>query len=128
MRLGTSGLLTELQERENRLKLKMSAESSTLAAVLGVSYEHVPNERTQHAFRKLGVFGGKPNSFSIEAASGIWEMELRDAQKTMVMLVNRALVEVIDIDNRRYALHAVLADYAASLLDQSDEENLGISP
>jgi tetratricopeptide (TPR) repeat protein len=122
--LGTSGFLHELQEREKRLKLKLSDESSTLDALFGLSYEHLPSDRTQRAFRQLGVFGGKPNTFSIEAASAIWEMELRDTQKTLGTLVKRALIEVMDIDNHRYAPHALLADYAASLLDQSKEEKL----
>jgi tetratricopeptide (TPR) repeat protein len=114
--LGTSGFLNELQESAKRLNIP------TLTALFGVSYEHLPNEEVQRAFRKLGAFGGKPNSFSIEAASAIWETELRNTEKTIVTLVSRALVELVG--DRRYALHPLLADYSASLLDQSKEEKL----
>jgi tetratricopeptide (TPR) repeat protein len=82
----------------------------------------LPDETTKRAFRLLGVFGGKPLTFSLEAAAAMWGMEFRPAQKTMVVLVGRALVE--PVDGGRYTLHTTLADFAESLLQEHDEAAL----
>lgn len=94
--LGVAGALSELKDRETRLKLAgaekrpgLSEASPSLRAILAMSYDHLPNEETKRAFRLLGVFGGKPLTFSLEAAA-MWGMELRPAQKIMVALVGHA--------------------------------------
>ncbi len=124
--LGVAGALSELKDREARLQLAGAEKRSGLAtaepslrAILAMSYERLPDEATKRAFRLLGVFGGKPLTFSIEAAAAVWGMELRPAQKTMVALVGRALVE--PADSGRYTLHTTLADFAESLLEEHGE-------
>ena len=119
--LGVSGILEELRDKQKRLE--MSSESHSLAAILKTSYDCLPSELHQRVFRLLGIFtiGGKSVSFSAEAASAISGLDLRSLQKAMVILVSRALVEAAG--EGRYVLHSVLADYAATLLDSS-EENL----
>jgi len=126
--LGVAGALSELKDREARLKMAgaervgLPTDELSLRAILAMSYDRLPDEATKRAFRLLGVFGGKPLTFSIEAAAAIWEMELRPAQKTMVVLVGRALVE--PVDGGRYTLHTTLADFAESLLEEHDEATL----
>jgi tetratricopeptide (TPR) repeat protein len=123
--LGVAGALSELKDREARLKLAgaeragLATDELSLRAILAMSYDRLPDEATKRAFRLLGVFGGKPLTFSIEAAAAVWGMELRPAQKTMVALVGRALVE--PVEGGRYALHTTLADFAESLLEIRSE-------
>jgi tetratricopeptide (TPR) repeat protein len=124
--LGVAGALSELKDREARLKLVgaekragLATTEPSLRAILAMSYDRLPDEATKRAFRLLGVFGGKPLTFSIEAAVAVWGMELRPAQKTMLALVGRALVE--PVDGGRYTLHTTLADFAESLLEEHGE-------
>ncbi|MCI0690628.1 tetratricopeptide repeat protein [candidate division KSB1 bacterium] len=124
--LGVAGALSELKDREARLKLAgaekrpgLATTEPSLRAILAMSYDRLPDEATKRAFRLLGVFGGKPLTFSIEAAAAMWGTELRPAQKTMVALVGRALVE--PVDGGRYNLHTTLADFAESLLEKQGQ-------
>ncbi len=126
--LGVAGALSELKDREARLKLAgaeragLATDELSLRAILAMSYDRLPDEATKRTFRLLGVFGGKPLTFSVEAAAAIWGMELRPAQKTMVALVGRALVE--PVESGRYTLHTTLADFAESLLEEHGEAAL----
>ena len=127
--LGVAGALSELKDREARLKLAgaekragLATTEPSLRAILAMSYDRLPDEATKRAFRLLGVFGGKPLTFSVEAAAAVWGLELRPAQKTMVALVGRALVE--PVESGRYTLHTTLADFAESLLEENGEEVL----
>ncbi len=127
--LGVAGALSELKDREARLKLAgaekragLATTEPSLGAILAMSYDRLPDEATKGAFRLLGVFGGKPLTFSLEAAAAIWGMEFRPAQKAMVALVGRALVEPVDAG--RYTLHTTLADFAESLLEEHREATL----
>jgi hypothetical protein len=127
--LGVAGALSELKDREARLKLAgaekragLQTTEPSLRAILAMSYARLPDEATKRAFYLLGVFGGKPLTFSVEAATAIWGMELRPAQKIMVALVSRALVE--PVDGGRYTLHTTLADFAESLLEEHGETTL----
>jgi tetratricopeptide (TPR) repeat protein len=126
--LGVAGALSELKDREARLKLAgaeragLATTELSLRAILAMSYDRLPDDATKRAFRLLGVFGGKPLTFSIEAAAAVWGMELRPAQKMMVALVGRALVE--PVDGGRYTLHTTLADFAESLLEEHSEAAL----
>jgi tetratricopeptide (TPR) repeat protein len=126
--LGVAGALSELKDREARLKLAgaeragLATDELSLRAILAMSYDRLPDEATKRAFRLLGVFSGKPLTFSIEAAAAMWGLELRPAQKTMVALVGRALVE--PVDGGRYTLHTTLADFAESLLEEHGEAAL----
>jgi tetratricopeptide (TPR) repeat protein len=127
--LGIAGALSELKDREARLQMAgaekragLATAEPSLRAILAMSYERLPDEATKRAFRLLGVFGGKPLTFSVEAAAAVWGMELRPAQKAMVALVSRALVE--PVESGRYTLHTTLADFAESLLDEHGEAAL----
>jgi tetratricopeptide (TPR) repeat protein len=124
--LGVAGALSELKDREARLKLAgaekragLATAEPSLRAILAMSYDRLPDETTKRAFRLLGVFSGKPLTFSIEAAAAVWGMELRPAQKIMVALVGRALVE--PVEGGRYTLHTTLSDFAESLLEEHGE-------
>jgi len=126
--LGVAGALSELKDREARLKLAgaeragLAIDEPSLRAILAMSYDRLLDDATKRAFRLLGVFGGKPLTFSIEAAAAVWGTELRPAQKIMVALVGRALVE--PVDGGRYTLHTTLADFAESLLEEHGEAAL----
>ena len=127
--MGVAGALGELKkEREARLGLTgaekrpgLAAAELSLRAVLGISYERLPDEATKRAFRFLGAFGPSPLTFSLEGATAIWGMEDRPAQKTLAALVGRALVE--PMEGGRYSLHTTLADFAESLLEEQNEAN-----
>jgi tetratricopeptide (TPR) repeat protein len=127
--LGIAGALSELKDREARLQLAgaekragLATTEPSLRAILAMSYDRLPDEVTKRAFRLLGVFGGKPLTFSVEAAAAVWGIELRPAQKTMSALFGRALVE--PVQSGRYTLHTTLADFAESLLEEHNEAAL----
>jgi hypothetical protein len=68
--LGVAGALSELKDREARLKLAgaekragLATAEPSLRAILAMSYDRLPDEATKRAFRLLGVFGGKPLTF-----------------------------------------------------------------
>ena len=124
--IGVAGALGELKQSEARLRLTgaerrrgLAAAEPSLRAVLGMSYDRLPDEATKRAFRFLGTFGPSPLTFSLEGATAVWGMEDRPAQKTLAALVGRALVE--PMEGGRYSLHTTLADFAESLLEQQDE-------
>lgn len=117
-----SNILTELKEKEKVLSMALEQQSQSLDAVLGVSYEHLPDEVSRRIFCSLGVFGGRPNTFSLEAAAAICGIDGRPLQKAMVVLVNRGLVNVIG--NGRYWLHSILAEYASNLLSGEEISRL----
>lgn len=116
--VGIQGILTELQAREKRLE--MSARSQSLEAVLKMSYKWLTEEIYRKGFRLLGIFGGKPNTFSLIAAAVVCGIDLDTMRKVIVYLVNRALVEVAG--EGRYALHALVADFALCLLGEDENK------
>jgi len=111
-------ILAELQNRDSLLKLSGIHDGtfSSLQAILGLSYDTLPNKACKHAFRSLGVFGS--TSFSDEAVQALWKMKKKQTDAIMLHLINRALVES-DAVNARYLLHAVLAKFAESKLEPS---------
>lgn len=117
--LGVSGILAELRNRDKRLE--MASESRSISAILRTSYDHLPTEISKRVFRLMGIFivGGKPVAFSADAAAVVCELELRSLQKAVVNLVSRELVNVTK--DGRYILHTVLVDYAATLMEDSEE-------
>jgi tetratricopeptide (TPR) repeat protein len=114
--VGVQGILNELQAREKRLG--MSSESRSLEGVLALSYKWLSEETSRYAFRLLGVFGGRPNTFSLSAAAAVCGVDVNSMRKIMVHLVNRALVEVAG--EGRYTLHALVADYATNIMSESE--------
>jgi tetratricopeptide (TPR) repeat protein len=122
-----SMVLADLQDREARLRMSTpdnllaeKAEENSLRAVLQVSYERLPDEASKLAFRLLGVFDYQPAVFDRSAANALWGLPLSQAQKTILILASRAMLE--PVGRGRYTLHAVLADYAASLLLSSGSD------
>jgi tetratricopeptide (TPR) repeat protein len=123
---GVATALSQLKDREARLKLAgtekrlgLATTKHSLRAILAMSYESLPEEATKRAFRLLGVFGGKPITFSFEAAAAVWGMEFLAADDVITSLVGRALVE--PVESGRYTLHTTLADFAESLLEEYGE-------
>lgn len=114
--MGVQGILNELQAREKRLG--MSSESRSLETVLAMSYKSLSEEPYRYAFRLLGVFGGRPNTFSLSAAAEVCDFNVNLMRKIMVYLINRALVEVAG--EGCYTLHALVADYATNLMSESE--------
>ncbi len=124
--LGTTSLLEDLKNREERLALEGSEARQgmpqgriSLRTVFAMSYDHLLEDSWRKAFRLLAVIGGAPNTFSFGMAIAIWELDKRTAQKIMVKLVNQALVEARGAG--RFALHQTMHDYAYSLLEESEE-------
>jgi NB-ARC domain len=115
-------LLEELNERrqarlamlqdEGRLGIDESAVS--LQAILGLSVERldvVDRER----FAILSVLGGDPLTWDLDQAAAVWACAREDAAATVSHLIQHGIVERRGQD---YWMHALLADYAAGLLDE----------
>ncbi|MBI3152519.1 MAG: hypothetical protein HYZ21_10320 [Chloroflexi bacterium] len=116
-------LLNELVDRrEVRLQLTQSegrpgvieGKPISLQAILGMSVERL-SKQDQERFAMLSVFGSEPHTWEIKAASAVWECTAEDAEETLSHLIQRGLVEP---KNNRYWMHALLADYAAELLEE----------
>lgn len=89
---------------------------ASLAAILGLSLARL-DQVDQERFACLSVFGGEPDDWDIEAATGMWECSLAEAEQTVMRLVHRGLV---DRRGSRYCLHTLLAAYAAALAERLD--------
>ncbi len=116
-------LLSELIERRQARLQLFQAEGRqgldeenpvSLQAILGMSIERL-NKPDQERFAMLSVFGGEPLTWEINAVSAIWECPSEDAEETISKFVQRGLVEP---RGERYWMHALLADYAAELMEQ----------
>ena len=119
-------LLAELIERrEARLQLLQvegrhgldEENPVSLQAILGMSVDRL-NKLDQKRFAMLSVFGGEPLTWEINAVSAIWESSLEESEATISKLIHRGLVEPHGV---RYWMHALLADYAAEMM-----ENMGL--
>lgn len=116
-------LLSELIERrEARLQLLQAegrlgldeAHPVSLQAILGMSIERL-NQTDQARFAMLAVFGAEPLYWDLEAAAHVWECSLEAAELTISNFIQRGLVM------RRYSrywTHALLADYAAEMMER----------
>ena len=100
---GDVGLvLQDFQDREVRLRMSKpeyelagEGEKHSLRAVFQVSYERLPDEAKKLAFRLLGVFDYQPAVFDVSAANALWQLPLSQAQKTILILASRALLEPV---------------------------------
>lgn len=110
-----------LERREARLQL-LQAEGRpgldedqpvSLQAILGMSVARL-NSVDQARFAMLAVFGGEPLTWEINAATYVWECTVEDAEATVSRFIQRGLVER---RGNRYWMHALLADYAAELME-----------
>ena len=83
----------------------------SLRAILGLSVERL-DRADQERFAMLAFFGGEPLSWTAEMAMFMWECKENQAEKTLIHLEQRGLVERW---HNRYRMHALLADYAGTL-------------
>lgn len=74
------------------------------------------SEADQNRFAMLAVFGGEPPTWEMNAASSVWHCSVEKALSTISHLINRDLIEARP--ENRYWLHALLAAYAAEMLDE----------
>lgn len=87
----------------------------SIEAILGMSVERL-NTLDQDRFAMLSVFGGEPLTWEINAAASVWECSVEETRNTISHFINRGLVEARP--NGRYWMHALLADYAAKMLEE----------
>lgn len=111
-----------IERRDSRLQLLQSEgrvgldreNPVSLEAILGMSVERL--ERVdQERFAMLAVFGGEPLTWEINAAAYVWECSVETAEQTVSHFSQRGLVER---RGERYWMHALLADYAAEMLER----------
>ncbi len=111
-----------IERRESRLQL-LQAEGRlgltedhpvSLQAILGMSVERL-SKTDQERFAMLAVFGGEPLTWEINAAAYVWECSVEEAEATISRFIQRGLVER---RGERYWMHALLADYAAEMLEK----------
>lgn len=88
----------------------------SLQAILGMSIERLSKE-DQARFAMLSVFGGEPLTWEVNAVSAVWECSIEDTEATVSRFVQRGLVEP---RRERYWMHALLADYAAEMMESMD--------
>lgn len=88
----------------------------SLQAILGMSIERL-GQADQERFAMLSVFGGEPLTWEINAVSAVWETSVEDTEKTISKFVQRGLIEP---RGKRYWMHALLADYAAEMMESMD--------
>jgi hypothetical protein len=118
-------LLGELIERrDSRLQL-LQAEGRpgleeekpvSLQAILGMSVDRLDKD-DQERFAMLSIFGGEPLTWELNAVSAVWETQIEETEGTIARFIQRGLVEPRD---GRYWMHALLADYAAELMEQME--------
>jgi len=116
-------LLGELIERrDSRLQL-LQAEGRpgleeekpvSLQAILGMSVDRL-DKTDQERFAMLSIFGGEPLTWELNAVSAVWQAPMEETEATIARFIQRGLVEPRD---DRYWMHALLADYAAELMEQ----------
>jgi len=89
----------------------------SLQAILGMSIERL-SKPDQERFAMLSVFGGEPLTWEMNAVSAVWECPIEETEETISKFAQRGLVEP---HGERYWMHALLADYAAEMM-----ENMGL--
>ena len=89
----------------------------SLQAILGMSIERL-SKQDQERFAMLSVFGGEPLTWEMNAVSAVWECPIEETEETISKFAQRGLVEP---HGERYWMHALLADYAAEMM-----ENMGL--
>jgi hypothetical protein len=85
----------------------------SLQAILGMSVSRLEGV-DQERFAMLSVFGSEPLTWEINAAAFVWECSVEHAEASVSTFIQRGLVTRRD---DRYWMHALLADYAAELLE-----------
>jgi hypothetical protein len=105
----------QLLQAEGRLGLNED-EAVSLQAILGMSVDRL-SRTDQERFAMLAVFGGDPLTWEINATAYVWECSMEEAEATISRFIQRGLVEPRD---DRYWMHALLADYAAELMEEME--------
>lgn len=103
----------QLLQAEGRLGL-IEEQPVSLQAILGLSVARL-SQADQERFAMLAVFGGEPLTWEINAAAYVWECPVEDAEATVSRFIQRGLVER---RGDRYWVHALLADYAAEMMEK----------
>lgn len=88
----------------------------SLQAILGMSVERL-SKTDQERFAMLAVFAAEPLTWEMPAAAHVWECPLTEAEATLATLIQRGLVMPPAVRGH-YRIHALLADYAAMLLEE----------
>jgi alpha-beta hydrolase superfamily lysophospholipase len=88
----------------------------SLRDILGLSVNRL-SPPDQKRFAQLAVFGGEPLTWEIKAAASVWECSQEEAEATTARLIQRGLVE--PRPEERYWMHALLADYAEEMMEES---------
>ena len=103
----------QLLQAEGRLGLEEDQPVS-LQAILGLSVNRL-DQVDQERFAMAAVFGGEPLTWEINAAAYVWECSVEEAEDTVARFIQRGLVER---RGKRYWMHALLADYAAEMMEK----------
>lgn len=117
--------LIQLSDRKKRLETlarsregaELPAAEPDLLATFELSYNAL-SEEDRKRWRALGVF---PASFAASAAQAIWELDEDETAKLLGSLRRYSLLE-FDENSSRYGMHDLLADYALSQMNASDEK------
>ncbi|WFE30268.1 tetratricopeptide repeat protein [Solwaraspora sp. WMMD791] len=112
-------LVAELADRHRRLELMDSGDDphAAVSAVFSWSVRHLP-AATARTFRLLGLHPGP--DFDGYAAAALAGADLAAARRDLAALARAHLVQPVGAD--RYALHDLLAAYAAQLADAEESE------
>ncbi|MBP8122141.1 MAG: hypothetical protein KAZ26_05840 [Caldilineaceae bacterium] len=102
-----------LLQAEGRLGINEDKPVS-LEAILGLSVDRL-NKVDQERFAMASVFGGDPLTWDINAAAFVWECSVAEGEDTVARFIQRGLVER---RGDRYWMHALLADYAAEMVEE----------
>lgn len=105
----------QLLQAEGRLGINED-DPVSLQAILGMSVERL-DKNDQERFAMASVFGGEPLTWDIKAATFVWECSLEEAEDTTSRFIKRGLVAP---RTQRYWMHALLADYAADMMDEME--------
>lgn len=102
----------QLLQREGRPGLDEDRPVS-LQAILGMSVSRL-DQVDQERFAMLSVFGSEPLTWEINAAAFVWDCSVEQAEASVSTFIQRGLVTR---HGDHYWIHALLADYAAELLE-----------
>jgi tetratricopeptide (TPR) repeat protein len=104
----------EMADPNRRLELAQSrlgaitSDEMALSKTINLSLEDLP-EGAISGFHALGAFASKPESFDLDAAITVSEID----SQTLALLISRSLLEK---DGQRLTLHQTLADFARQKL------------
>jgi tetratricopeptide (TPR) repeat protein len=107
---------------DSRTQVDLSKDHPYLQATFELSYNQLSEEAQKH-WRMLAVFSG---TFDAMAAQAIWDLEKDTARRQLSLLRRYSLLDY-DKNSSRYSLHDLLAEYACSQMDKSEEGPARIS-